>query len=76
MQIYSITNHVVDLDLQVKLQWGDWKCKYGKRKYQWMKYPSTENLSANWQGWKMEVSKTQVPNYMGGIRKYGKRKYE
>ena len=39
---------------------GDWKCKYGKRKYWGMEYASTENLST--------IGK-------GGKCKYGKRKY-
>ena len=41
-----------------------------------MEYTSTKNLSTNLQGWKMQIWKTQVPKCMGGIRKYGKRKYK
>jgi len=56
--------------------WGDWKCKYRKRKYQGMEYRSTENRITNLQGWKMQLSKMKVPKCVGGIRKYGKGKYK
>ena len=49
---------------------GDWKRKYGKRKYWRMECASSEYVSTNIQGWKMQVRKTQVRVCNGGKRKY------
>ena len=61
-QQHIATDVTVLLDKMINLcnKGGDWKCKYGKRKYQVMEYASTENLST--------IGK-------GGKCKYGKRKY-